>query len=73
MKTEPKFVQLVVPRWVASLPENPKLLVGHQYIGLGESAKKPFCPDREIPKLFGHESAYPTKQERSYEAYNSGR
>src|ERR1700739_787604 len=39
MKTQSKFVQGIVPRWIASLPENAMLLAGHQCIGQGESTK----------------------------------
>jgi len=39
MKIPPKFVQVTVPRWVASLPEIAQVLVGHQGIGSANSQK----------------------------------
>ena len=38
METRPKFVQVAIPHWVASLLENTKLLVGHQCMQRGESS-----------------------------------
>ena len=47
VEIRPTFVQVAIPRWVASLLENAKLLVGHKCMRLGESAN-PFCTDHGL-------------------------